>query len=166
MTPAFRIFLAAVLGIVAVAAGEKAQTYQTGAQWLVVVLLGTAFVVALCGAITAVAAAVWFRIKLALYERALAARILAAAPPPSARHARAAPAPVRPPDVDPRTVTRDARVVDYYGDDALTEARRAVAEAERGAAAPTPTVPMPIVVVDAQPWPWTPPVAANSRRAA
>ena len=165
MTPAFRIFLAAVLGVVAVAAGQQAVQYQTGAQWIAVMLIGTAFLVAVCAAGAAVVAAVWFSVKLALYERALAARIQAAAPPPSARHARPAPVPVRPPDVDPRTATRDARIVDYYGDDALTEARRAAAEAEQ-APRDGATAPMPIVVVDAQPWPWTPPVAANSRRAA
>jgi hypothetical protein len=132
VTPTFRTFLAVALGVVTVAAAEKAQTYQTGAQWLVVLLLGVATFVALCAAGTAVVAAVWFGIKGALYERRLAGRIRECAPPRvrlGARHAL--PEPERLPELNGRTLARDARAVDYYGDDALTEARAASAEAEQ-----------------------------------
>jgi hypothetical protein len=170
MSAAFRTFLAVTLGVVTVAAAEKAATYQTGAQWLLVLLLAVATFVALCAAGTAIVAAVWFGIRYALYERRLAARIRECAPPRvrlGARHAL--PEPERLPELNGRTLARDARAVDYYGDDALTEARQASAAAEQGPVRNGLTVPLPnpwragpvelgytLRVVDAQAGPWTP----------
>lgn len=169
MTATFRTFLSVVLGVVTVAAAEKAATYETGAQWLAAVLLGAGFFVALCAAGTAVSAVVWFTAKYALYERRLARRIAASAPPPSARHARPAPLPVRLPDVDPRTLTRDGRLVDYYGDDALTEARAAAAEAEadrpvRDGLTQPLTVVVAAGVTTADPTLWRPTMTAGAQR--
>jgi hypothetical protein len=105
VTPIFRTFLAVALGVVTVAAAEKASTYQTGAQWLLVLLLGVATFVALCAAGTAIAAVVWFGIRYALYERRLAARIRECAPPPSlAEYYQELPI------LDPVTLARDARL--------------------------------------------------------
>jgi hypothetical protein len=152
MTPAFRTFLAVVLGVVAVAAAEKATAYQTGAQWLVVVLLAVAFVVAVCAACTAVAGVVWFGIRHALYERRLAARIKECAPPPSlAEYYQDLPV------VDPVTLARDARIADEYAGRFAAPARHALREAPP--VRDGRTVPMRIVVVDAQPSPWSPPMA-------
>jgi hypothetical protein len=146
MTPTFRTFLAVTLGAVAVAAAERAATYQTGAQWLVVVALVVAFVVAVCAAGGAVWGAVSMTVAAVLYERRLARRDEALERlgmlPPSARHARPIPDPLR---VE----------CDEYWD----TARQASTEAELAPVRDGWTVPIPIVVVDAQPWPWSAPVA-------
>jgi hypothetical protein len=114
---------------VAVAAGEKAVQYQTGAQWLAVVLLGTAFIVAVCAAGGAVWGAVATTVAAALYERRLARRDEALERlgmlPPSARHARPMPDPLR-----------------VECDEYWCAARQAAVEAEQPTQ-PQPTVPLP-----------------------
>ncbi|MFL6113959.1 MAG: hypothetical protein ACJ786_21760 [Catenulispora sp.] len=139
MTPVFRTFLAVALGVVTVAAAEKAARFQTGAQRLVVLLLGVASFVALCAAGTAIAAAVWFGIRYALYERRLAARIRECAPPPSlAEYYQELPI------LDPVTLARDARLANEAADTYAVRATHARREA--GLAQP-----------------WTPPMAEPVR---
>lgn len=160
MNARFRTFLALALGVVTVAAAEKARTYQTGAQWLVVVAIVVAFVIVLCaagGAVYGVASAAatewWWRRRAARYT-----------PPERPLWLTTQDA------MDPLAVDASLHWNDVYAAWALGkgefghDARHAARQASDEAAQPAPvrdvpTVPMPIVVVDAQPWPWSPPVA-------
>ncbi len=161
MSAAFRTAEAVFLGVATVAAGEVAWRYQTGAQWLIVVGLGTGFVVALC----ATAGAVFGAVR----------RLVAAAP-----QRRAADA-YTPPDhplwplgtgPDPATAARDAYIVREYADEYAAAARHARREAERpthdGLTQPMPDVTRAAwsgVVADPSSLPWTAPVAGPVGRA-
>lgn len=160
MTPAFRTLLAVTLGVVTVAAAETATQYQTGAQWLIAVLLGVAFFVALCTAGAAVAAAVWGFVFAAVYEWRLARRIAQTAPPTTPLRL----IPPSDPLPDPRTVTRDARLIGDYA----TETTPPVSPARHAAPSWPGTIShaaliRPVAVAEPSAQPWTAPVSGGVR---